>query len=624
MAGHGPGAGIVARAVLFAALAWASGAPVPAAIAAGSIPLRVDVPPELATYSGMQPITLGVPFARGVLEPGDGLRVVGGDGAAQLAQFQVTSSWDSGEIRWLLVDVIARISNGIGQPLFLEYGPGVPGGPTATPLHVSQAGTEVEVSTGRLTAALGLDHNTLGSFLLEAVAPPDPSVTYAAAAEAIEVELAGPIRAVVKVSGHYRTASGDSVAVFVARYRFYAGLSFARVYHTLVWTADAAPRIGALRFTTSAFASAESRGAAPFPGSGTAFPLELRTGIDGATIAASGAYDLDQADWNAVQSGAGQLLGRQWDGWAELRIPTRSLFAALRWPWQQHPTGFAADAGFLSLELIDPALPMSLRANDVVIPPLHDYDTGYTDLVNDTGPYVPLSPRGVGKTHELLLWFALRGTRDFALAPSMKNALLQRPVAGHADPAFVARAGLPSPMSPYDPAAFPEIEGAIERAFDWYTRERAEEWDYGVWNFGDLQYDWNPSVGSPALVDGHYRPDRYWLNNGRGWSLTPWLLWMRSGDRRYLERGEAHSRHVMDVDTCHVTNVPELKFTGGTYGYSLLHFGEQSWPADISNDSEYLPYYYFLTGYERARDVMQERVQALLASHPDNLYVADT
>jgi hypothetical protein len=132
-------------------------------------------------------------------------------------------------------------------------------------------------------------------------------------------------------------------------------------------------------------------------------------------------------------------------------------------------------------------------------------------------------------------------------------------------------------------------------------RERPEEWDYGVWNFGDLQYDWSPTNVNKPKPEDHYRADRYWLNNGKGWSLTPWLLWMRSGQRKYFEKGEAHARHVMDVDTCHATEVAELKFIGGASTYSLLHFGAQTYATLYVDDSEYLPYYFFLTGYERAR-----------------------
>ncbi len=574
--------------------------------AAGSVRLFVDVPPELSTYTGRQPVTLGLPFSDGLLHPGDGCRVVDAGGVPQLAQFQVTSSWESQDVRWLLVDLIASIRNGQPPALFLVYGPSVPRGPTRTPLVVTNGRGAVSVSTGALDARFALAGSSLGKFALEGITPPGAPVVYAPQAQSVSVELFGPVRAVVKLCGDYVAPNGAKVAEFVMRFRFYAGLPFARVYHTFVWTSDAATQIGSLRFTATLGSASQ-----------------ITTAVDGTTVAASGSFVLKQTDWNAAVDANGLGLGQQWDGWVEMKDPNRSIVAALRWPWQQHPAGLAVSGGTVAIGLIDPISPISLAANDVVIPPLKNFDNGYYVLATGKGPYGPLCPRGVAKTHELLLWIAQAGSHDYGVSAAIKNAVLQHPIAGYADPAFASQAALPSPMSPCDPASFPEIEGAIERSFDWYTRQRAGEWDFGLWNFGDDQYDWNGSVGSPALVDGHYRPDRYWLNNGKGWSLTPWLLWMRSGNRKYLERGESHARHVMDVDTCHVTNVAEFKYRGGSYGYSLLHFGQESWPVDISNDSEYLPYCYFLTGYERARDVMQERVEGILATYPNNALVPD-
>jgi len=70
---------------------------------------------------------------------------------------------------------------------------------------------------------------------------------------------------------------------------------------------------------------------------------------------------------------------------------------------------------------------------------------------------------------------------------------------------------------------------------------------------------------------------RYWMNNGKGWSILPWALWIRSGDRRYWENGEANSRHCMDVDTCHVRgwerDPNDFRLRGGQYHYSAIHWG---------------------------------------------------
>ena len=65
------------------------------------------------------------------------------------------------------------------------------------------------------------------------------------------------------------------------------------------------------------------------------------------------------------------------------------------------------------------------------------------------------------------------------------------------------------------------------------TRENAFNGDYGTWNFGDIQWSWIGRLG--------YTTYRYWMNHGKGWSIVPWVLWLRSGEREYWENVEANS-----------------------------------------------------------------------------------
>lgn len=110
---------------------------------------------------------------------------------------------------------------------------------------------------------------------------------------------------------------------------------------------------------------------------------------------------------------------------------------------------------------------------------------------------------------------------------------------------------------------------------------------------------------------------------GKGWGAVPWMLWMRSGDRKYIEKAEAHSRHSMDVDTGHVDDPKHGRHKGGTNDYRPVHFGEANFPVGIWNDSEYLSYAFHLAGYDRAADVILERQHALLTLN-DEPVIPDT
>jgi hypothetical protein len=231
-----------------------------------------------------------------------------------------------------------------------------------------------------------------------------------------------------------------------------------------------------------------------------------------------------------------------------------------------------------------------------------------------------ISPRGIARTYEITLWLG-----DAGVPAVIKNAFVQHPVFAYVDPAFAVEAGLPSPATVAGVGPYAELEAAIERVFGFVSKdaageaERAGDDDFGTWNWGDVQWQWSGYA---------YVTYRYWMCNGKGWSVVPWILFLRSGDRRYLEHGEANSRHVMDVDTCHVQDTgqfaddmpppaPDWKFRGGVYSYSEIHWSFGPVHEDregITGDSEYLLYCYYVTGYERARDVIRERVEAVHGS----------
>jgi hypothetical protein len=570
------------------------------ALASDPIPVRFTSSPGLAGYTGKQPFTFGVPFPPGTLRADAPVCLLAADGTPVATQVAVTATWsaDGQDVRWLLVDGLADVTAGQAAPLFLAYGPGTPAPPAATPLTVSQTGDGVTLRTGARDFTLTRAGGNVGSFVLQD--GQGGLATVAAGPWTATVELAGPVRAVVRVEHDFITADGRRLAQSSTRYRAYAGQPFVRVYHTMTWLTDHQTTIGKLAFRPVLPAGAT-----------------LTAGLDGRTVIANagGNLELRQEDWQRVD---GTAQGRHLDGWLAATAAEQTLVMALRWPWQQHPTALAATArGEAELRLIGPPQPMSLAPLDVAVPAVkenipswnlrifRDGEPGNDVVWNGPEALAHVSPRGVARTWELLLWYG-----QPELAPELKNAALQQPLLAYAAPAFAVRAGLPSPSSPYDPQRFPELESGLQRAFDWYTRAQAEYGDYGTWNWGDLQWQW-AHAGAPIY--------RYWMNNGKGWSVVPWALYLRSGDRRYFDHGEANSRHAMDVDLCHVPewerSPTDYKLRGGQYHYSAIHWGYGPQVFSFFIDSEYLPYYYYLTGYERAWDVTREHAEAIARWH---------
>ena len=175
---------------------------------------------------------------------------------------------------------------------------------------------------------------------------------------------------------------------------------------------------------------------------------------------------------------------------------------------------------------------------------------------------------------------------------------------------------------------------------------------YGAFDFGDV-------------LHGGKRAHRYWLHNRYFVPSSFWLWFARSGDRRAFEFGESNARHVMDIDTSHTEYAFEYS-CGKPSAYPgkrrvfrgtprLSNIGAIHWassgpgafgcvlrpppgkgcdpnaervplftaPADYAS---YLTTYYYLTGYERARDVAAEVAQyiAKMAQRPTEEYWKQT
>lgn len=575
-------------------------------IHAEHIPLHFDVPDGVQSFSGTQPVTFGVPFPKETLAFTDGVRVVDESGQAVSGQFETMATWTSVKthVRWLLVDTFAQLDAGKTKRLFLESGPDIERVKQSA-FRIEKKDAAISVDTGKRKFTFSRTGGNFGVFKLR----DGQGIDYGDQDEwKVELERDGPVRAVIKIGGYYTAKNGKRIAQHITRVRLYANCSFARVYHTLVWLTGDETTISELSFTSNEVV----------PNGKTL------SAVDGHRIYPSSYAGLQvrQVDWNRT---AGIGVGSRLDGWIQVTPnadqPSRQpaepevQFMALRWPWQQFPVSLQNPNGRLSVSLIgpNPNTPMNLKATDVAVDAVREnikvwnlriFKAGVpgNDVVWNGQEALPhVSPLGIAKTWELLLWYG-----DRQVTPEVKNIFAQNPVLGFAEPSFAIKAELPSPASPLDEKSFPEIETGLKRAFNWFSREQGEYGDFGTWNYGDIQWTWTAD-GVPLY--------RYWMNHGKGWSIVPWALWLRSGDRRYWDHGEKNSRHCMDVDMCHVPNLKRdtetFKVLGGQYHYSALHWGYGPQHFSFFIDSEYLPYCWYMTGYERAHDVMLEHIEGI-------------
>jgi hypothetical protein len=225
---------------------------------------------------------------------------------------------------------------------------------------------------------------------------------------------------------------------------------------------------------------------------------------------------------------------------------------------------------------------------------------------------------GLAKTHELLLEFApLPGgpAGNPPAGPDLSAAVLAflEPPSALAAPAWMCDAGVFGLLQPYSPEQFPAYEKLLAENFAAEARLQAATRDYGMWNYGDGHTSWD--VARKRWVDVY----RVWRNQHHGSCRVPWLLYVRSGDPRYLQAAVRNARHVLDEDICH-WSTPELealpypqgKLRGALTDYKgLVHWHSGNRLMDYNSMTDFALWYYHLTGDRWGLEVATEWGEAV-------------
>jgi hypothetical protein len=203
-----------------------------------------------------EPVSAGVILPRGSISDLSTLTVTAAGGITVPAQFETTSTWPDGSVKWLLVDFKADCAANANASYSLtdRVGKSAP----STALKVDQDGKGVTIVTGPMRCRLDregfdlfsevyLDHDSSGTFedgekISRAERNNSLRLTDMQGREfssrwgqieSFEVEASGPVRATVAVKGKLADVDGDGELSYTARLNFYAGTGLVRVFFTL-------------------------------------------------------------------------------------------------------------------------------------------------------------------------------------------------------------------------------------------------------------------------------------------------------------------------------------------------------------------------------------------------------
>lgn len=506
------------------------------------------------------PVTSGVPFAQGELADAQHVRLIDPRGQEVILQPKVTIRWGDGSVKWLLVSFLASVEARSTAVYSLEYGRDVKRVGLGTRLTVqAQKDQPLVVETGVLRAQFNPgrggfpskiwfdttgqrrfgDEQLLadagqGQMHAQVITAADPPAGYVdGPAESLAVEEAGPVRVVIKTTGHHRLGRELKFA-YANRFTFYAGLPWIHVQYT--WGNDV---------DTSAMSE--------FKSIGLSVPLRSdenwrwTVGLDRPagrpTVEGRGDFGLLQTkdDQFELQAGSDSDHGPgRAPGWIDVSNGRWGLTTTVRDFWQLYPKG---------LYVLDKSLSIDLCLGF----PAGTYDK--CSKLDEIKHYFYLMGGrykiacGVQKQHDLLLAFH-RG--EFGPKARQVAQAFQEPLLAVCPPERYCDTRVLGEILPATTGRWPDYEKTCEAVYRGYVKQQQQGHEYGLLNFGD---QWGERKVN-------------WANGEYDHHHALLLQFARSADRRWYFLGDRAARHAIDVDTCHYG-----PHRGGEWIHSMGHTG---------------------------------------------------
>jgi hypothetical protein len=606
-----------------------------------SVPLTIPVFVRRAGPGSRhgEPITQGVPLARGAASAQTRFALYGPDGGAVAFQTRILDRWADGSTRWLLIDFQASLDNGQDEAAYsLVVGAPTPVAPaTAAPLSASPRGHAIEVTTGNCRVTISPDTFPFANVEVNGRAVydarrsglrviDDGGQLAAVKIERAIVEEQGPLRAVVLVTGRIERGATDRTGAsfldLFARIHFYAGLPVARLLITLrnpkaathpggYWDlgdpASVLLREASIAFALSAptaapateaqlYLSAEPTDREPEP---VSRDFELYQDSSGGEHWASPNHITRERKVATTFRGYRRRnAGQETNGLRATPIaiaaagPNDVLAISVPQFWQNFPKSLEGDAPAGA----SAALRVGLFPKQTAAP--HEIQGGEQ------------------KTHELFVAFGADGVSAVPL--EWTRARLEPALA----PEYVERteavpfltAGAHETSDTYRALVNQALEG--ESTFE-HKREVIDQ--YGWRHYGDIYGD-HEAVRQPGLVS-HYN-NQYDVVQGFAYQF------LRSGDPRWWRQMQDLARHVIDIDIYHTTQ-DKSAYNHGLFWHTY-HYGDADTathrtypkagadkiggggPSADQNYTSGLMLHYFLTGETASRETVVDSAQYVI------------
>ena len=466
---------------------------------------------KLSMYDRVsEPVTVAIPFALATLQDIDELTI--SDAGVDLpCQLQVTASWDDGSVKWLLAHLMPDLPGNL--PHRLEYNTnGKAHSSPDTSVAVEEVAGSVIVDTGALCVTFTDGHAALfksvelnGRAILDAAfsgfeisnADKERFSTAGDTVEKINVVDRGPLRAEIEIIGTHVSESGSRLLDYVTRFVFWAGKPWVEIEYQFINRERSGDVVlGDIGMT---FRPKQTTGARQALGEGY-YHTSIKKGP------AEMLLNQETILYQSVEHVLETYYGDFWADWCD-------------------DSGGVAITQFQAHQNFPKRLKVDASGIDVEVYPSSQQPTRIL--------------QGVAKTHRFLFHFHDSSTSLEDV--TVRSLQFQMPDVAILPEAVYRDAEVWENLFP-DTLCRPIESALIDKADN---RARG----LGMIHWGD-----GPDAG--YTQQGRGKGDLVWTNNEYDFPHAMYLLFAKTGERRFRDIATVAAQHWIDVDFCHYSDDP--------------------------------------------------------------------
>ncbi|OGV52417.1 MAG: hypothetical protein A2017_10900 [Lentisphaerae bacterium GWF2_44_16] len=552
------------------------------------IPIKIDNP---TSFNKPWPITCGVPFPKGKLKDTSSFAVIDKAGKSIPCQFDITATWlEDGSIRWVLLNYVA---NPRGEYFLTTENANNTS--ISQKIQVQDNKENILINTGAAefiidkNAALISEAKVNGKSILKNSVPTaylidNKGRKAVLGGKSSEMEsrflLQGPLATVLRQEGWYTTEKGEHIARGIVWLYFYGNSPYVKLVHKLVLTENTNEvwfkDIG-INFSSAMKGNAE----AAFPISKSSLgKIETVSLKDNETVwmmqddfphfmSKSSHFSLTkEASGEKKEISSGEICG----DWCNLSSGKTGFSVVLRDFAEQYPKEFTVSRDGINLHLW---APRSGKELDFRTPALIKNHWGewanYANITLDELSMLPSNAQASAKTHILWLLPDIEGYDKKEIADTADTAA--KSVLAFSDPKWTCKSEAMGPaIHPKDEDKFSEEERFISKFFDELVLPNRLFPMSGYLSWGAnpcTRYSIDSKTGKLYAVWWRVSLTDYYLK------YNAWMLYLRSGERKYFDFAEHFDRHIGDMNM-HNWDVPKDKTVKGG-------FVSGNYPKDFEN-----------------------------------------